>query len=86
MGFVSYKINQDNATIGLIAVCPNNQGKKIGSKLLKYVEQQLVAINIKKLFIPTQQANETACSFYKKHGYQIHEKVQIKHYWKDDTI
>ena len=65
---------------------PNNQGKKIGSKLLKYVEQQLVAINIKKLFIPTQQANETACSFYKKHGYQIHEKVQIKHYWKDDTI
>jgi dTDP-4-amino-4,6-dideoxy-D-galactose acyltransferase len=82
MGFVSYKINNGTATIGLIAVSPNHQGKGIGGILLKYVEKTLCQNNVKTLFIPTQKTNEAACNFYKKQGYSIHEATIIKHYWK----
>lgn len=82
MAFVSYKIKNDEATIGLIAVNPNHQGKGIGGKLLKFVEKKLAQNNIKTLFIPTQKTNQVACSFYKKQGYTVHESTIIKHYWK----
>ena len=82
VGFVTYKINNDFATIGLIAVNPNYQGRGIGGKLLKFVENKLIENNIKILLIPTQFQNEEACFFYKKHGYQIHETTIINHYWK----
>ena len=81
-GFVSYKIENKNATIGLIAVASNSQGKGIGGKLLNQIESILDKQNIEKLIIPTQLVNTQACNFYKKHGYFIEETKYIKHYWK----
>ena len=86
LGFVTYQISGDEATIGLIAVNPDFQGKGIGSKLLNHVEQHLFNKKIKKLYIPTQKSNKTACDFYSKLGYNIHEIIHIKHYWRNDTI
>jgi len=83
MGFVTYKINNDMATIGLIAVNPDFQGKGIGGKLLQFVEKKLSKKKIKSLSIPTQQNNVAACNFYKKQGYKIYETTFVKHYWKD---
>ncbi|AWA29259.1 hypothetical protein HYN48_03680 [Flavobacterium magnum] len=80
-GFVTYKTAGDSATIGLIAVSPNHQGKGIGGKLLQSVEDRLAEQNIKKLRIPTQQENQPACHFYTKQGYEICERTFIKHYW-----
>ena len=37
IGFISYKIKKNEATIGLVAVLPNHQGKGIGKKLLQFV-------------------------------------------------
>ncbi len=82
MGFVTYKTKNNEATIGLIAVSPNHQGKGIGGKLLHFVENELFQKNIKTLLIPTQENNLAACNFYKKQGYQVHEITFIKHYWK----
>ncbi len=82
MGFVTYKINNNIAKIGLIAVSPNYQGKGIGGKLLNYLENLLFQNNIKTLYIPTQKNNLVACNFYKKQGYIVNEKTIIKHYWK----
>lgn len=82
IGFVSYKVDYENATIGLIAVCPTQQGKGIGKKLLQFVENELFQNHIKTLHIPTQESNLGACNFYKKQGYTIKEKLVIKHYWK----
>jgi dTDP-4-amino-4,6-dideoxy-D-galactose acyltransferase len=86
LGFVTYQINADKATIGLIAVNPNCQGKGIGSKLLNHVEQQLFMQKINTLHIPTQESNKAACNFYTKLGYSIHEIIYIKHYWRNDPI
>ncbi|MEI7507938.1 MAG: GNAT family N-acetyltransferase [Flavobacterium sp.] len=82
VGFITYKTQNDTATVGLVAVNQNYQGKGIGSQLLKAVEYNLINNSIKTLLIPTQQINEIACNFYKKQGYSINETLFIKHYWK----
>ena len=82
IGFLTYKIKNEIATIGLIAVSQNQQGKGIGGKLLNYLENFLFKSNINILSIPTQENNIAACNFYKKQGYNINEKTIVKHYWK----
>lgn len=86
LGFVSYKISSNTATIGLIAVNPKAQGKGIGGKLLEYIEQELVEKKITYLSIPTQESNKPACSFYEKQGYKIKKYTYIKHYWNEGTL
>jgi ribosomal protein S18 acetylase RimI-like enzyme len=82
LGFVTYKVWEGYATIGLIAVCPKHQGKGIGKKLIQSVENELVNIGVAELRIPTQLQNEKACLFYKGLGYDIIEKKCIKHFWR----
>lgn len=82
IGFITYKIINDKANIGLIAVNSTFQRKGIGQKLLHYVESKLNKQGIKKLLIPTQDRNSLACSFYAKQGYKIEEITYIKHYWR----
>ena len=86
VGFISYKIKNEEATIGLVAVLPNHQGKGIGKKLLQVVENELIKNDIKALNIPTQKENKEACSFYEKLEYKIKESITIKHFWRNDTI
>jgi len=86
LGFVTYKKEITFARIGLIAVSPNQQGKGIGSKLIKAVEKQLIKDGIFILEIPTQLDNKGACNFYQKLGYSITKKEHIKHFWNNDTI
>jgi dTDP-4-amino-4,6-dideoxy-D-galactose acyltransferase len=81
-GFITYKGNQDFATVGLIAVSPQFQGKSIGSKLIAETESRLAAKGVSEFRIPTQLANEAACLFYQKLGYRVIETTNIKHYWK----
>ena len=81
-GFVSYKIKENYAQIGLIATSPCIQGKGIGSKLINAVETELINAGIKELKIQTQLTNTVACNFYVKLGY-IKSKVEFfKHFWK----
>lgn len=82
LGFVTYRIFDEYAVIGLIAVNPESQGKGIGHQLLQTVESLLVDKNITELRIPTQLKNTQACSFYTKQGYKIIETEYIKHYWR----
>ncbi|NBL65781.1 dTDP-4-amino-4,6-dideoxygalactose transaminase [Flavobacterium sp. NST-5] len=81
-GFVTYKIQETSATVGLIAVDAEFQGNKIGAKLLIHLEQMLIEKNVKQLIIPTQLSNHQACHFYTKQGYSIKNQTRIKHYWK----
>jgi len=85
-GFVTYKINNTIASVGLIAVNSDFQGKGIGTKLLVHLENLLFKQDVKQLTIPTQLSNLQACNFYTKQGYSIKNKIAIKHYWKNDTI
>jgi dTDP-4-amino-4,6-dideoxy-D-galactose acyltransferase len=82
MGFVTLKKHQNSASIGLIAVESNSQGKGYGSMLLEKVEQYCEENKIVELQIPTQKENRLACQFYSKLGYIIIQEINIKHYWK----
>ncbi len=86
VGFISYKIKNEEATIGLVAVLPNHQGKGIGKYLLQVVENELIKNDIKALNIPTQKENKEACSFYEKLESKIKASMTIKHFWRNDTI
>jgi dTDP-4-amino-4,6-dideoxy-D-galactose acyltransferase len=87
VGLLTYKITDDKATVGLIAVSNEQQGKGIGGILLKHLETVLYQKKITSLIIPTQFENKQACNFYHKQGYSIFENTFIKHYWKiNDTI
>ena len=81
-GFVTYKINNQIASVGLIAVNNAYQGKGIGAKLLQFLENLLYQKQVNQLTIPTQLSNIQACNFYQKHGYIVKNKSFIKHYWK----
>ncbi len=82
LGFVTYKVWDKYATIGLIGVCLKHQGKGIGKKLMQSVEMDLANKGLDELRIPTQLQNEMACRFYTKMGFVILEKKILKHYWK----
>lgn len=82
LGFVTYKIKDNFAIIGLIAVSQDHQGKGIGKQLIEKVENELINKNINELQIPTQEENRQACGFYEKLGYQQAEKITLSHYWK----
>lgn len=82
LGFVTYKGWDKQATIGLIGVCTEHQGKGIGKKLIQYVEVELANKGVNELRIQTQLQNEMACKFYTKMGYEIIENKILKHYWK----
>lgn len=82
VGFITYKVWGEYATIGLFAVCSKYQGCGIGKKLLLYVENELVINGTNQLRIPTQFQNQMACKFYTKMGYQITENKFLKHFWK----
>jgi GNAT superfamily N-acetyltransferase len=82
LGFVTYKVGDGFATVGLIGVCQKHQGKGIGKKLIQSVEKELAAVGVAELRIPTQLQNEMACLFYKGLGYDIIENKILKHFWK----
>lgn len=83
LGFVTLKLHPTYGQIGLIAVAPNQQGKGIGTQLIKVSEEYCTQNNIFELKIPTQKQNVEACSFYHKLGYKIVENTYIKHVWKN---
>lgn len=81
-GMVTYKINGSVASIGLIAVSAECQGRGIGSDLLYEVESRLQTSGVDCLDIPTQASNLQACAFYRNKGYEISKKSIIQHYWR----
>lgn len=80
-GMVTYKIKDDELTIGLIAVDVGTQGKGIGKSLMKAVENRAIENNVNKILVSTQEENISATSFYGSCGYTIKEKKEIFHIW-----
>ena len=80
-GFVTVKINKLKGTIGLIAVNEEARGKKIGSGLIKHVENFLFDKGIPELYVATQSENLSACKFYEINGMFVHSTTNIYHFW-----
>ena len=71
----------ETVNIGLIAVSPENQGKGIGSKLLRNAEIYSKVRGFSLMTVSTQQINLNAMRLYFKNGYEEVEIQHIYHYW-----
>lgn len=80
-GFVTLKINENKATIGLIAVCAKFRGLLIGSQLINGCKKFAFDNHAEQLFVTTQLDNNAACSFYEKNGFSKTGIVNIYHFW-----
>lgn len=81
LGFITYKISNRTGRIGLIAVSKASQGRSIGTKLMQSALWEMKKKNVKTIEVVTQNANKSACAFYKKNGYDIYKKEYIFHFW-----
>jgi dTDP-4-amino-4,6-dideoxy-D-galactose acyltransferase len=87
VGFVTVKLSQKYASIGLIAVHEQYSGKGIGSKLLQAAEEYAIRNGLHEMQVATQLDNLPACKFYESNGYSIMSIENIYHVWrKDDHI
>lgn len=84
VGFITVSIQNGIGGIGLIAVHPNFQGKKIGGQLINKVNNYLLSQNIYQLQVPTQKANKLACQFYLKNNFKIISTQDIYHFNLDN--
>lgn len=82
VGFVTIdKKQEDLYAIGLLAVSPDFQGRKIASHLIAYSEGEIPAGH--RFQVPTQDLNGGAKKLYLNCGFKIINKVNIYHYWNE---
>jgi ribosomal protein S18 acetylase RimI-like enzyme len=60
-----------------VAVIPDYRNQKIGSKLLKYAENELKNLGCIKINLQILQTNQTVKNFYVKNGYNIEERISM---------
>lgn len=72
-GFITLRVRQEKASIGLIGVAPDYHGKGIGKKLIKLAESYCSARSVMYMTVSTQMSNLTAANLYIKTGFSATE-------------
>ena len=80
-GFVTVKLFEGYAKVGLIGVNPEYQGQGIGRELIKAAEKYCFDEGCSTLEILTQAINTGAVKFYQANGYEIVKRDFIYHLW-----
>lgn len=70
-GFVTIRLIEHEAIIGLIGVAQSFQGQGNGKKLLQLVEQYCIAKRVEKITVATQVSNIAAANLYSKHKFML---------------
>ena len=78
-GMLTYKVEDNNVDIGLVAVSPEMAGKGIGSKLM---HSFLSHLNLgTRVEVATQKRNTVACHYYEKNGFVVDSITNVYHIW-----
>jgi dTDP-4-amino-4,6-dideoxy-D-galactose acyltransferase len=85
IGFVTVKIYDQVAEIGLIAVNRKYQGLGLGGALLKRIYNYANQRGCIKIRVNTQETNKNACIFYEKNRFKITEKSYYSHFWRHEN-
>lgn len=80
VGMLTYKINDNTSSIGIISVDENFRGLHIGSKLIDYYKG-VQPSHVSELSVVTQGVNIPAKRFYERNGYHIQDISYIYHCW-----
>jgi len=60
-----------------VAVSPEYRKEKIGSLLLKKVENKLIKLGCLKINLQIVESNKEVVNFYSKNGYNIEERISL---------
>ena len=71
VGFCDYWNTFENGTICQIAIHPQYQHQKLGSKLLEEVLKDAKAKKMRTLTLEVRESNKKAINFYEKFGFKI---------------
>ena len=70
VGFAVCMITLDEAELLLIAIAPEYQRQKLGSRLVQAVFSELSGQGVLKLFLEVRESNAAACGFYRRHQFE----------------
>ena len=59
----------------MLAVYKHNRRKKIGTKLINQLIEEIIKQKIKNIDLEVRTDNNNAIKFYQKHGFKITEKI-----------
>ncbi|SIN81001.1 GNAT family N-acetyltransferase [Algoriphagus halophilus] len=79
-GMVTYSVEGEEASIGLLAVANEKRGLGLGSALIHAVEEESLKSGAEFILIPTQDTNKAACQLYQKLGYAIVDETYVYHF------
>lgn len=79
-GLITYKVEKESASIGIIAVSAETRNSGIGSSLIHFYENNLPE-DVTELKVVTQEINKPACCFYERIGYKVFERSFVYHIW-----
>ena len=60
-----------------VAVKASQQRKGIASALVEQAEKRLVSLGCSKINLQIRSGNEAVTAFYRRHGYQIEERISM---------
>jgi dTDP-4-amino-4,6-dideoxy-D-galactose acyltransferase len=80
-GLITLASNQQQATIGLLAVDVPVRSQAIGTHLVAAAQQRARAWNCDTLQVVTQLTNRGACRFYEQCGFHIEQVEHVYHVW-----
>lgn len=83
-GFVTLKIQDGTASIGLIATDGALRGRGIGTELVNACKHMASRHGAQALTVATQKANVAACAFYIRCGMTLHAKSTVYHCWLNE--
>ncbi len=81
LGMISLSESDGVASIGLVAVAADAQGRGIGSALMRAAHQWMRDRAARESLVVTQLANGRTCRLYEKSGYHLVRVQPYYHFW-----
>ena len=79
VGLITSEFHGPKCTIGLLAVSQSYQGKGIGTRLIRYVQEICIGKKVTSLEVKTQLSNKSARALYLNNSFAEHERSFLYH-------
>jgi len=80
-GMITLGEKNGAGNIGLVAVDAQQRGKGLGYALFQEMFRWFINHGYNKISVVTQEANESACRFYEKAGFEKDSAQEFYHFW-----